>query len=66
MTNEQVNEMEEALREAEAKVEKACQLMCNEPQDTDGKREVWAAMQNALANIDVAIHEAYQFRPAEQ
>lgn len=66
MTNEQVNEMEEALREAEAKVEKACQLMCNEPQDTDGKREVWASMQQALAHIDVAVHGAYLLRPEEQ
>lgn len=63
MTNEQVTEMEGVLVEAQAKVEKACQLMCNEPMTDDYRREIWRAMNRALSEIETAIHQAYMLRP---
>ena len=62
MTDESVDEFEEALREAEKCVECAAQLMSDEPQDTAAKREMWKALGTAASEIDIVIHNAYNLR----
>lgn len=64
MSHEQVDQMEDELGKALHSIERACQLSCGELQDTQGKREVWAAMQCALAHLNTAIHGTYLFRNA--
>lgn len=61
MTNEQVNALEKKLLEAEAALEEAGRMLCNEH---DAGREMWGKITYELlpANADL-LHKTYLLRP---
>lgn len=59
MTYEQVNQVEDALREAQNKVEEAGRLLCNEAGDTVGG-QMWRDCNALSEKISDVIHVAYK------
>jgi len=60
MTDEKVNEFEEALRGAEKQVEKAGQIIC--PERGEEVTAMRVRIGDLIAGIQEAIHQAYKLR----
>lgn len=61
MTNEEVNAMEELLRQAQEKVEAAGRMVCSSHNET--AIAAWHALTNMTAGIADVIHTLYKLRP---
>jgi hypothetical protein len=63
MTNEEVNEIENKLRQAQKLVEEAGQIVCS----AHGKYapEIWSNLTKAAGEIGELIHPLWKLRPEE-
>lgn len=61
MTNEQVNELEKALREAQAKIEEAARIVCSSTEET--AIDTWHACDRISREISSIFYPLYKLRP---
>ena len=65
MTHEEVNTLEDTLREVQNKAEEAGRMVCSQPGNTVGGW-IWdrcGAISELVSNM---IHESYKLRPVEE
>ena len=61
MTNEQVNKLEEKMREAQAALEEAGRMLCNEH---DAGAQLWADITyKVLPGVEGLFNKTYLLRP---
>ena len=65
MTHQEVNDMEDSLRDAERSVERAAQLMSSCPMLTPESGSIWGKLNHVLCLIGECIHGAYVLRPGD-